>query len=558
MARYEVTGPDGSRFEINAPDGATEAQVMEFAQQQFATMKTEPEMSTGEVVADVAKSAGIGAAQGAMGLATLPGNLEALGRAGINYGASAMGYEPPVDADTYLPNYNDAKKAAESYTGKFYKPKSVAGEYARTIGEFLPAGIGGGGLAARAARVAVPAVASESAGQLTKGTSAEPWARAGGAIVGGLAPNLPARMVTPAPQSALRAKQVQELQKQGVTSLTAGQRTGSKRIRSLEDASQLIPLGGGKAERMQNEVSKQFTKAALKKAGIDASEASGEVLEAGFRAMGKEYQQLGQAINLRPSPAFVSRLQRIVSDYKKQTPNDKQIGLVTGIIDDLKGRPSLAGNDFVQFQSQLKQAARKMGDNEQSRDALNKIVQVMEAQAIRSAPKQAQGQIRSQLRDLNKRYRNLSIVEDAVTRGSGEAAAQGIVSPAALTGALKKRSPREYSRERSELGALAKSGNAIIRPLSSSGTAERQISQKMLGAGLSSGPLVGGGAGYMVAPEAALAGMLLGGAAPAVASRTLMSRPMQAYLGNQSIPSQIPRNAYAAALAPYLLNKEDK
>lgn len=35
MARYEITAPNGERFEITAPDDATEAQVMEYAQSQF-------------------------------------------------------------------------------------------------------------------------------------------------------------------------------------------------------------------------------------------------------------------------------------------------------------------------------------------------------------------------------------------------------------------------------------------------------------------------------------------------------------------------------------------
>lgn len=70
---------------------------------------------------------------------------------------------------------------------KPYIPQNKPEEYAKTIGEFLPAGVGGAGrnLASRAANVLLPAVASETAGQVTKGTSAEPYARFGGALVGG-------------------------------------------------------------------------------------------------------------------------------------------------------------------------------------------------------------------------------------------------------------------------------------------------------------------------------------------------------------------------------------
>src|SRR5690349_21785167 len=37
MARYEITSPEGKRFEINAPDGATQEQVLQYAQTQFAS-----------------------------------------------------------------------------------------------------------------------------------------------------------------------------------------------------------------------------------------------------------------------------------------------------------------------------------------------------------------------------------------------------------------------------------------------------------------------------------------------------------------------------------------
>lgn len=71
-----------------------------------------------------------------------------------------------------------------------YQPETTAGEYARTIGEFLP-----GGLALRgpqtvmqgAARLGlVPALASETAGQVTKDTGFEPIARVAGALLGGV------------------------------------------------------------------------------------------------------------------------------------------------------------------------------------------------------------------------------------------------------------------------------------------------------------------------------------------------------------------------------------
>ncbi|MEZ0218666.1 MAG: hypothetical protein ACAH22_00070 [Tardiphaga sp.] len=80
-----------------------------------------------------------------------------------------------------------------------HKPQTTAGKYAGTIGEFAAPG----GLPSKAARTAprvaqkvgnylqdvvgnviVPAVTSETAGQITEGTAAEPWARLAGALFG--------------------------------------------------------------------------------------------------------------------------------------------------------------------------------------------------------------------------------------------------------------------------------------------------------------------------------------------------------------------------------------
>lgn len=68
-----------------------------------------------------------------------------------------------------------------------HAPEGVAGEYSRTLGQFAPSLLSPGTLARKVATTVVPALASETAGQLTKGTDYEPYARAGGALLGGVA-----------------------------------------------------------------------------------------------------------------------------------------------------------------------------------------------------------------------------------------------------------------------------------------------------------------------------------------------------------------------------------
>src|SRR5260370_42162216 len=85
------------------------------------------------------------------------------------------------------PPSSDIRHMIEPVTGPFYEPQTVTGDYARTVGEFVPGMFAPGGALRNAARyVVLPALASETAGQATLGTWAEPWARAIAALgIGG-------------------------------------------------------------------------------------------------------------------------------------------------------------------------------------------------------------------------------------------------------------------------------------------------------------------------------------------------------------------------------------
>lgn len=68
-----------------------------------------------------------------------------------------------------------------------HTPQTVAGEYMRTGGRFVSGAVAPGGIVRKAASVIIPAAASETAGQLTKGTAAEPYARLAAGLAGGVA-----------------------------------------------------------------------------------------------------------------------------------------------------------------------------------------------------------------------------------------------------------------------------------------------------------------------------------------------------------------------------------
>lgn len=183
-----------------------------------AAAPTGPPSVAADVAADVAKSGGVGAGRGVIGALGMAGDArDAIGNAseyalqrlakwsGVapestqpqSYADIAAGNRKLADA-VQLPGSADITRAVEAGTGKFYEPQTTAGRYAETIGEFAPsAAIGGGGLLRKAAETVIPAVASEGAGELTKGTAAEPYARAAAGVATGGGVTGAARLAAP-------------------------------------------------------------------------------------------------------------------------------------------------------------------------------------------------------------------------------------------------------------------------------------------------------------------------------------------------------------------------
>lgn len=183
---------DGKQFEV--PDNATYDQIADF-------VKAQP-----TVAGDVAKSIPSGFARGVAGLVGLP---ETAAR-GMRWTAEQAGrlVGSPVDQD-YIEGKNQVKgptaegtqKAIESVTGELYEPKTRAGRYAGNVAEFVPGALGPGGAVRNLTRFAVaPGVASEAAGEATKGTKYEPYARAAAGLLG-----VGAASIARSPQAGERA-----------------------------------------------------------------------------------------------------------------------------------------------------------------------------------------------------------------------------------------------------------------------------------------------------------------------------------------------------------------
>lgn len=501
------------------------------------------QFSAGETAADVAKSAGIGVAQGAIGLATLPGNVEQLGRLGINAASRGLGGNDLVSNETLMPTYGDWKGRIEDYTGKFYEPQTTAGEYARTIGEFAPMAVGGGaGVVGRVANVVAPALVSETAGQITKGTEYEPYARAAGAFAGGVLP----RGVTPVPADPTRTAMVRALEQEGVTSLTAGQKTGSTPLRWAESATKDTPFAGGRAAKIEAKAAEQFTRAALKRAGIAADRATPDVIDAGFTQLGQKFDSLAHRTGVMADRQLVSTLDAIANDYNSLLAPTLRAPIVENLVGELKQMASrrappgsangaFYGREYQAVRSRIDALRRNSGPNTSGSSdpylsrALADIKDALDDAMERGMARRPGGaEIAKEWRSVRREYKNLMVIEKAL-QGAGENTAMGLISPAQLRMAAKQQNKRAYVRGTDDLGPLARAGEAIMKPLPQSGTAPRAAATQVMA---SLGPAIAGNAMFGIEGIAAAA-------APALLSRALMSRPVQNYMANQRAASVI-------------------
>lgn len=167
--------------------GATEQEIDLYVASEGASPD---QLRTVSMSQDIARSIPAGVARGIAGMAGLPRFGADLVDSGVAWVGDALGMGRGSDAGPsiqIMPSADTVTGAIEGATGKLYQPKTRAGEYARSIGEFLPNAIVPGTWAQRAiAGVLAPAVASEAAGGAFEGSNLETPARIAGALTGGI------------------------------------------------------------------------------------------------------------------------------------------------------------------------------------------------------------------------------------------------------------------------------------------------------------------------------------------------------------------------------------
>jgi hypothetical protein len=275
----------------------------------------------------------------------------------------------------------------------------------------------------------------------------------------------------------------------------------------------------------------QFTAATLRRAGIAANRATPDVVDAGFDAIGQQFDDLAARNSIVPDQGLLADISTVWRDYAGVVSQSNRAPVVENMIRDLVTEirtGSIGGEFYKSMRSRIERLARGTKDSDLAmtlRELKSALDDAMERSIGQANPNDL-----GAWQEVRRLYRNMLVVEDAIGR-AGEKAAEGIITPASLKSAAMRKGKRAFVRGNSEFTDLANAGVSTMTPLPQSGTAPRFGAKMLLPAGSIGGAALG--AAIVPGPVGMLMGGAVGAAAPWAVGRAMLSGAGRRYLGNQ-------------------------
>lgn len=442
MAQYEITSPDGKRFEVTAPEGATEAQVLEYAKAQLVSKTPTP---TGERFARGLRDPIDAGAQ------LLTKSLPSPVVSGVNRATQFVNDLPILGPITKALGMTPAtpEQIDEGISGReasYVRPEGI--DWARAGGNItttLPLAAMAPVAATLPGRIAVGAGTGAGMGALqpvvqNQGNFAEEKAKqiGLGAAVGGIAaPIISGISRVISPQTS---PQVRTLMNSGVTP-TPGQILGGVAQRA-EDKLTSVPILGDAITGARRAAVEDLNRAAYSRAlNPIQGPLPQEVGRAGVRDVS---QQLSAAYNnLLPKLQFkadgqfaseLSNLNQLASQLPKEQASRFESILKNQVIGKLTPQGNASGETVKVIESELSKLAKgfkgdQSFDNRQLGFAIDEVLS-----SIRSALQRVNPAHAEELARINKGYAAYSTIRNAASR---QGSAEGVFTPAQLSAAVR-------------------------------------------------------------------------------------------------------------------------
>jgi hypothetical protein len=494
----------------------------------------------GERVGEAIEAAGAGALRGVRGALELPEMIGSLGRAGYQY-ATGQEVDPlpqkTVAGEAFTKGYGKVASAVGADPSELeFRGETGTGKFAGKVGEFLP--FAGRRVAQYAAAPVVAGMAGEKGAEfLGFGETGQTVGEIAGMLAGpaayGGAVRAAGRAISPYGGSdEARLAAAKTLEEKGV-STTAGQKVGSEALRRKEAMT-------SQGEVFRDRQLEEFTAAAMKEIGSTSKRATADALQEAQTRIGGQINSALQGVSLRPNVTELMGFSDAAAFYRKVKPTGQEAKEAGDIFNKInKAFVKAARQDgaidvdqYRAFRAQLSKGT--ISTSEPIRETSKRMLSVLDDAMDRALTGLGRQDDIGKLNQARSQYRDYLAVERSVSKG-GEAAAAGLITPAALGSALRSQGKRAYVQERrGDIGDLARAGEQVAVFPRSSGTAENL--NQIVG-GLRSA-LISGSAGGAVAALAGLppwVGATVAAVGPVTFNRLIMTPTGQKYLANQMV-----------------------
>lgn len=374
--------------------------------------------------------------------------------ANITSGALEDAYTEKMGvAPFYNPETDAGKIVGPTITG------AVLGSLGGPRGAVMGAGGGAGGELAR---------------QKTEGTKWELPASVlgaiGGSAAGGTATAIPRRIVTPRNIPRENARAANVLRREGVGNLTEGQVTQSKRLQAAERQRMGVRGDARRVEQLE-----ALTSAALRRAGINSRRATQEVMDRAFDDFNTQYRTLSARNTLAPDREFADDLRAAADDYAGRVNEPNRMPMIGNYMREMgealrAGNGAISGEAYQSLRSRIQASARSTVGTDPAKQTLFDLAEALDSAMERSIGRTNPGDLGA-FRDVRRRYRNILVVEDAITTG-GPDAALGLITPGPLQSATKRvQGRRNLARGNGDFQELARAASGIMTELPLTGAA---------------------------------------------------------------------------------------
>jgi hypothetical protein len=281
---------------------------------------------------------------------------------------------------------------------------------------------------------------------------------------------------------------VQTLADEGITGLTAGQRTGSKPLQWFESALGDMPGAGGAASELEATGKRQLNTAVMKRIGSNADTVAPEAVDDAVGAIGDTYKKLAARNTLKIDEKFGQDVGDVLGQYNKVLA-PKQKADVAEIAADILDRKSqfgskgIPGEQYQADRSRLTTLARGAKDDAELSQAYKGLRDALDSAMGRSITPED----KLAWQTANRQYANWKKLQKALTT-----ATDGNVSPQKLRSVVASGDNGQFARGKGDFADLARAADVVMKPLPNSGTAPRQWVQHAITAGSAA---LGGGLG---------------------------------------------------------------